>query len=137
MNELHPHDVYERLGGVDAFVAIVESFYARVERDDLLRPQYPADLEPGKERLARFLAQYFGGGDVYSRDRGHPRLRMRHAPFVITPEVAGRWATHMSAAIRDQGLDDDVESILLRYVEQATPTMINALPEGVRPLPGI
>lgn len=136
MNDLHPHDVHDRVGGLDAFVAVVASFYARVEHDELLRPQYPEDLEPGKDHLARFLAQYFGGGDVYSRDRGHPRLRMRHAPFVITPEVAGRWATHMAAAIRDQRFDADVEALMLRYVEQATPTLINALPEGAHPLPG-
>jgi hemoglobin len=134
---LDPRAVHDRVGGQPAFDALVEAFYARVEADELLRPIYPDDLEPGKRNLARFLAQYFGGGDVYSRDRGHPRLRMRHAPFEITPEVAMRWAELMAAAIGEQGFDDEVEQVLLGYVAHATPTLVNALPSGARPLPGV
>jgi hemoglobin len=133
---LEPHRVFDRVGGLDAFDALVESFYRRVEDDPLLRPIYPDDLEPGKRSLARFLAQYFGGGDLYSREKGHPRLRMRHAPFAVTPEAAMRWASLMDEAIREQGFDEDVEQVLRAYVAHATPTMINALPEGARPLPG-
>lgn len=132
---LHPHEVYERVGGMDAFEALVEAFYARVEQDALLRPHYPQDLEPGKRHLAMFLAQYFGGGDIYSSQRGHPRLRMRHAEFDITPEVAGRWAELMSAAIRELAFPSDVEHVLLSYVANATPTMINRLPDDVTELP--
>ncbi|MEX0868820.1 MAG: globin [Nitriliruptoraceae bacterium] len=133
---LHPHEVFARVGGLDAFVALVDAFYARVEVDELLRPEYPDDLEPGKQRLARFLAQYFGGGDIYSRDRGHPRLRMRHAPFTITPAHAVRWAELMAEAIRAQAFDADVEATLLDYVANATPTMINRFdtPSGTLPL---
>ena len=132
---LHPHDVYERVGGYDAFATLVDAFYDRVERDELLRPHYPEDLEPGKRHLALFLAQYFGGGDLYSSQRGHPRLRMRHAEFAITPEVALRWAELMSAAIRELRFPSDVEHVLLRYVADATPTMINRLPDDVTTLP--
>lgn len=123
--QLHPHEVYSLVGGLPAFERLVEAFYSRVECDDVLRPIYPDDLEPGKQHLALFLAQYWGGGDVYSRDRGHPRLRMRHAPFRITPDVAARWARHMSAAIDEQSFDPAVRSVMLRYVAQATPTLIN------------
>lgn len=133
---LHPHLVFDRVGGLDAFQALVDAFYRRVEDDPLLRPIYPEDLAPGRRNLARFLAQYFGGGDIYSREKGHPRLRMRHAPFAITPEAAIRWAQLMSEAIREQGFDPDVEGVLLAYVAQATPTLVNALPEGADPLPG-
>lgn len=129
---LHPHEVYERVGGLDAFEQLVEAFYRRVEQDELLRPHYPDDLEPGKRHLALFLAQYFGGGDLYSSRRGHPRLRMRHADFDISPEVAARWAELMSEAIREQRFASDVEHVLLRYVAQATPTMVNRLPEAGR-----
>lgn len=132
---LHPHEVYERVGGLDAFEALVEAFYARVEQDALLRPHYPADLEPGKRNLALFLAQYFGGGTPYSSRRGHPRLRMRHAEFDITPEVAQRWEQLMSAAIRELAFPSDVEAVLLDYVARATPTMVNRFPEGGRGLP--
>jgi hemoglobin len=132
---LHPHEVYDRVGGYDAFSALVDGFYDRVERDELLRPQYPEDLEPGKEHLAMFLAQYFGGGDIYSSQRGHPRLRMRHAHFEITPEVALRWAHLMAEAIRERQFASDVEQVLLQYVANATPTMINQLPTDVTELP--
>lgn len=133
--QIHPHDVHDLVGGWPAFQALVESFYARVEQDEVLRPRYPEDLEPGKHRLALFLAQYWGGGDVYSRHHGHPRLRMRHAPFDVTPEAAERWATHMAAAIREQRFPSEAEALMLTYVEQATPTMINRFPEQPDGLP--
>ena len=134
--QLEPHDVHDAVGGLPAFQRLVASFYARVEQDELLRPIYPDDLEPGKDHLARFLAQYWGGGDVYSADRGHPRLRMRHAPFPITPEAAMRWAELMAAAIHEQtDWPDEARQYLLAYVARATPTMINQVPEDVRTLP--
>jgi len=121
-------NVFEAVGGLDAFVTLVGSFYVRVEADEILRPIYPADLEPGKRHLAMFLAQYFGGGPIFSSERGHPRLRMRHAPFAITLEAADRWAGHMSAAIRDQGFPPGAEAAMLDYVTWATPQMINQFP---------
>lgn len=131
-----PGSVADRIGP-EAFLAIVDDFYARVEHDELLRPMYPDDLEPGKTHLAQFLAQYFGAGMVYSAHRGHPRLRMRHAPFPITIEAAARWATHMTDAIEAQGFDDDVEAELLAYVVHATPQMVNELPhDGGLPTTG-
>lgn len=131
----HPHEVYELVGGWPAFEALVDAFYARVEHDEVLRPTYPEDLEPGKHRLALFLAQYWGGGDVYSRHHGHPRLRMRHAPFEVTPERAQRWADLMSEAIREQGFPEDAEAMMLAYVAAATPTMINRFPQTPDGLP--
>lgn len=132
---LEPHQVHDAVGGLPAFVALVDAFYARVAEDDLLRPMYPEDLEPGKQHLAAFLAQYWGGGDVYGRERGHPRLRMRHAPFPITPEAALRWAELMAAAVREQGWPADAEAHVLAYVARATPTLINELPPEVQVLP--
>ncbi|MDX1510835.1 MAG: globin [Nitriliruptorales bacterium] len=121
-------NVYEAVGGLDAFVDLVNRFYERVEADDVLRPIYPDDLEPGKRHLAMFLAQYFGGGPIFSSERGHPRLRKRHAPFAITVEAADRWAGHMAAAIREQGHPPEVETAMLDYVTWATPQMINQFP---------
>lgn len=115
-------------GGPDALVRLVDAFYARVEQDPVLRPMYPEDLEPGKEHLALFLAQYFGATDLYSSRRGHPRLRMRHAPYPIDPEAAGRWATHMLAAVEDVGFTPEVRAALEEYVVRATPTLVNRLP---------
>lgn len=126
--------VFERAGGLEAFEQLVDRFYGRVEHDELLRPIYPDDLEPGKDGLARFLAQYWGGGDLYSATKGHPRLRMRHAPFPITPEVALRWAELMTASIVEMRFASDVEAALLDYVARATPTLINQLPADVEDL---
>jgi hemoglobin len=134
--ETRPEEVFDRVGGIDAFEALVEAFYAKVASDDLLRPMYPEDLEPGKRHLTLFFAQYWGGGDLYGRERGHPRLRMRHAPFPITPEAALRWAELMAESIRELRFASDVEALLLAYVARATPTLINQLPAEVTRLPG-
>jgi hemoglobin len=128
---MEPHEVFDRVGGMDAFVSLVDAFYAKVARDELLRPMYPEDLEPGKRHLAMFLAQYWGGGPIYSQERGHPRLRMRHAPFRVTPEAAQRWAQHMAASILELRFPTDVEQQLLSYVARATPTLINEFPDEV------
>jgi hemoglobin len=133
--ELQPHEVFDRVGGLPAFERLVASFYARVEQDELLRPMYPDDLEPGKRHLTLFLAQYWGGGNLYGDERGHPRLRMRHAPFPITPEAALHWAEHMAGAIGEQDFPPEVDALLLGYVGRATPTLINQLPDEVRTLP--
>jgi hemoglobin len=115
----------ERAGGPEAFVRLVDAFYVRVERDAVLRLMYPEDLGPGKRHLALFLAQYFGAENLYSDERGHPRLRMRHAPFPIDPAAAGRWATHMLAALAEQDLPEDVAAEVAAYVHRATPTLVN------------
>lgn len=125
--------ITDQAGGPDAFVRLVDAFYVHVVQDPVLRPMYPDDLEPGKEHLALFLAQYFGATDLYSAQRGHPRLRMRHAPFPIDPEAAGRWARHMMDAVADQGFPAEVRAALEEYVMRATPTLINRLPEHLLP----
>ena len=78
-----------RVGGADAISRIVESFYVRIEADSHMRPIYPEDLEPGKEKLKLFLLQWLGGPPAYSQRYGHPRLRIRHFPFVIDDLAAG------------------------------------------------
>jgi hemoglobin len=128
-HRIEPGSITERVG-IDTFFAIVDDFYARVEEDEVLRPVYPDNLEPGKTHLAQFLAQYFGAAGLYSSHRGHPRLRMRHAPFTVTPDGAARWASHMSAAIRAQNLDADSEAALLDYVTRFAPQMTNTFPDG-------
>lgn len=117
--------IFELAGGEEAFLELVERFYGRVEEDEVLRPVYPEDLEPGKRRLGLFLAQYWGGPPTYSEERGHPRLRQRHAPFEVTDEGAARWAAHMTAAIRSMEFDPRVEAALLTYVARFTPSMVN------------
>ncbi len=125
---MNPSTLTERAGGIEAFERLVDAFYVRVEVDEVLRPMYPEDLEPGKQHLARFLAQYFGAVGAYSDERGHPRLRLRHAPFPIDAEAASRWAGHMLAAVAEQGFVADVQQALEEYVVHATPTLVNRLP---------
>lgn len=117
--------VFAQVGGEDAFHTLVDDFYAAVEQDPVLRPHYPQDLELGKRHLAQFLAQYFGGGPIYSQRHGHPRLRMRHATFAITEREALRWAQLMAGAIGRQGWPAPVAREVLEYVARATPHMIN------------
>lgn len=120
------HDVYDAVGGLDAFVALVEAFYDTVANDPVLRPMYPEDLDPGKRHLALFLAQYFGGPAApYSSERGHPRLRQRHAHYPIDLDGAVRWATAMHQAIDAQSWDHTAATLVHAYVERATPMMIN------------
>ena len=127
-----PTDVspYEALGGRDTFEQLVSGFYARIAHDPVLRPMYPeADLKPAAERLLMFLEQYWGGPKTYSETRGHPRLRMRHAPFVIGPAERDIWLTHMRAALDDVGLPPEQDATLWEYLERAAHFMVNHLPE--------
>lgn len=127
-------NVYEAVGGLPWFVALVERFYEGVARDPILRPMYPDDLSGPIAHTAGFLAQYWGGGTVhYSDDRGHPRLRMRHAPFVIGQAERDAWLGHMVDAVRSGGLPPELEQRMIDYFELASTHMINDSPLGLRP----
>ena len=91
---------------------LVQSFYQKVAGDDLLRPMYPpGDLIEAEERLADFLVGRFGGPDVYVRRRGHPRLRMRHAPFPVDRAARDRWMEMMSAALEEEFPDSHRDQV--------------------------
>ena len=95
---------YALMGGADAFRRLVHRFYVGVADDPVLRPLYPdEDLGPAEERLRMFLEQYWGGPKTYSEQRGHPRLRMRHAPFRITSVERDAWLHHMREAVDELG----------------------------------
>ena len=91
--------MYEALGGEAFFVDLVEGFYQGVENDEILRPMYPEDLTDAKRHLVLFLVQYWGGPRTYLEERGHPRLRMRHAPFKITKRAREAWMTAMMSSL--------------------------------------
>lgn len=120
----HPATVYDIVGG-DYFAALVDDFYGRVADDELLRPSYPDDLSDSKRHLALFLVQYWGGPGTYSDERGHPRLRMRHAPFVVGMDERDAWLGHMTAAVRASGAPSEVRDLLDQYFQQASLAMIN------------
>lgn len=117
---------YEEIGGEETIRAIVHRFYAGVAEDPLLRPMYPEqDLGPAEERFALFLIQYWGGPGTYSAERGHPRLRMRHAPFAVTPESAERWLHHFRAGLDEADLTEEQDAEFWKYVTHAAQFMIN------------
>ena len=118
--------LYERAGGTPFFEALVGTFYAGVAADPLLRAIYPeADLGPAQHRLTLFLIQYWGGPTTYDDERGHPRLRMRHAPFAIGPAARDRWLAVMRAALAEVAPAVDVAEELERYFVVAAEAMRN------------
>jgi hemoglobin len=120
--------VYEAAGGEATFTALVERFYAGVAGDPVLRPLYPSDptmFAAAAEHLRLFLIQYWGGPGWYSESRGHPRLRMRHAPFSIGRPERDAWMGHMRAAVDSLELPAEVLAAFLEYFENAATAMMN------------
>ncbi len=118
--------LFDAVGGEATFRRLVAGFYRRVAEDPLLRPLYPeADLTAATERLTLFLVQYWGGPTTYSEQRGHPRLRLRHAPFAIGAAERDAWLAHMRAALDDLGLDPELEAPLWAYLTQAADALRN------------
>ncbi|MFM5904293.1 MAG: globin [Microbacteriaceae bacterium] len=117
---------FEQVGGKPTFEKLVKIFYEGVAEDDVLRPMYPEeDLGPAAERLQLFLEQYWGGSSAYQELRGHPRLRMRHAPFKINPLARERWLLHMRNAVDQLGLAPLKEAELWAYLDRAATAMLN------------
>ena len=117
---------YTAIGGHETFVRLVDEFYRGVADDPVLRPMYPEqDLGPAAERLTLFLEQYWGGPTTYSDERGHPRLRMRHAPFKVNPDARDRWLLHMRAAVDSLDLAPMHQAQLWDYLERAAYSMLN------------
>ena len=120
-------NVFDAAGGESTFRRLVERFYSGVAGDPVLRPVYPeADLAGATERLTLFLIQYWGGPNTYSQERGHPRLRMRHHPFVIGQRERDAWLEHMRAAVDSLDLSPAVRKAFLGYFETASTAMINS-----------
>jgi len=119
-------EIYDATGGSDApFYALVEAFYQGVEQDAVLRSLYPSDLSAAKEHLALFLIQRFGGHGEYGNKRGHPRLRMRHVPFVIGARERDAWLLHMRAAVQAVPAFAPWTEVLERYFVDAAEFLVN------------
>lgn len=118
--------MYERVGGEEFFTALVERFYEGVAADPVLRLLYPADMTASKEHLRLFLMQYWGGPRTYQTQRGHPRLRMRHAPFVIGLLERDAWLRHMRAALAGAQLSAEDREAMEDYFTMAATQLINA-----------
>ena len=121
---------YDAVGGHETFHAIVSRFYQLVREDEILRPIYPEDdLGPAEERFRLFLMQYWGGPTTYSERRGHPRLRMRHAPYPVTPKAKEHWLRHFRAALDEVALPAEQDAQFWDYVTHAAQFMVNSFDE--------
>lgn len=122
--------VYDAVGGEPFFEALTVAFYERVELDPVLRPLYPEDagaFEASRRWLSLFLCQYWGGPTTYSEARGHPRLRMRHAGFLVGRRERDAWYAAMAASVEERDLDAGLQQQLLDYFAMAADHMINAV----------
>lgn len=121
--------LHQAMGGTPFFAALVRGFYDRVWQDEVLRPMYPQDDRAGaEERLRLFLEQFFGGPTTYSDTRGHPRLRMRHAPFPIDLDARDRWLAAMTASVDALEPAPLHRAELMDYFERAATAMLNRNP---------
>jgi hemoglobin len=121
--------LFERVGGEQFFVDLVDLFYVGVAGDPLLRPLYPEELSESSHHLALFLVQYWGGPGTYNEQRGHPRLRMRHAPFVIGPAERDAWLRHMEDALAQLETEERISPAdateLRSYLDMAAHQLVN------------
>ena len=121
---------FDEVGGHETFRKLVHEFYRGVAGDPALRALYPEqDLGPAEERLRMFFEQYWGGPTTYSQERGHPRLRMRHAAFHVDPDARDRWLAHMRVAVDSIELSPLDREILWGYLERAAHAMVNTFDE--------
>ena len=125
MDALSEEKVFSQIGEV-GFSRLIGAFYRRIKTDDLLGPLYPPeDFDGAEQRLREFLIQRFGGPARYSAVRGHPRLRMRHAPFPVDLAARQRWLDLMEQALAEVQLPTDVEPVLRKYFHDTATHMVN------------
>ncbi|NDE57907.1 MAG: globin [Acidimicrobiia bacterium] len=119
--------LFDRVGGSEFFVRLVDEFYVGVVGDEVLWPLYPdqSDLDGAKHRLTLFLIQYWGGPQTYMEERGHPKLRMRHMPFHVGPLERDRWLVHMARAVEVVASDPEVRAELMAYFVPAAEHLRN------------
>lgn len=124
--DIRPPSLFDAIGGEETFRRLVDTFYAGVATDPVLRAIYPEDdLGPAAERLRMFLIQYWGGPSTYSQTRGHPRLRMRHAPFAVSSVARDAWLRHMRAALDSLDLAPEYDETMWRYFTSAAESLRN------------
>lgn len=125
MSTIPEQDVFDAIGE-DGFRKLVAAFYRQIPEDDLLGPMYPTeDLAGAEQRLRGFLIFRFGGPQTYLAERGHPRLRLRHAPFAVNQAARDRWMQLMSNALDEADLPEAVATTLRQFFEQVATFLIN------------
>jgi hemoglobin len=112
--------------GEDNFRRLIDDFYVGVASDEVMRPMYPDDLKPAKERLYLFVIQYFGGPTTYSDTRGHPALKVRHTRFRLDEEARRRWVKHMQHAIDQNPMSIESKAFIMGYFEHTAEFLKNS-----------
>lgn len=125
MTEPPPQTVFDVVGE-DGITRLVRAFYAQVPADDVLAPMYhAAELSEAERRLCDFLIYRLGGSDRYIQERGNPRLRMRHAPFVINRAARDRWLQLMSSALDAAAFPAPVDAALRGFFAETATFLLN------------
>lgn len=122
---LTENDIYAAIGseGIERFV---RAFYQQVPQDDILGPMYPEDdLQGAEERLRMFLIFRFGGPQDYLQHRGHPKLRLRHAPFTVDQRARDRWVRLMDNALEKSQLKPDATQVIQAFLSHIATFLIN------------
>lgn len=117
--------IYEAVGGAEGVRRIVEAFYPNVQKHPLLAPLFPEDIRPVMEKQYMFLSQFFGGPSLFSDAYGHPMMRARHMPFEITPARAEAWLSCMAQALKEVGLDPELQSFVLERLSGPAHHFVN------------
>ena len=126
MAESSPETVFDVIGE-DGLTRLVRGFYEQVPGDEILGPMYPpSDLAAAERRLREFLIYRFGGPDRYIVERGHPRLRVRHAPFVIHQAARDRWFQLMNASLDSAGFPPEIVAALQAFFAETATFLINS-----------
>ncbi len=123
-----PTTVYERLGGAPAIHALVNRFYELM--DELpeaytVRRIHPDSLAGSADSLFKFLSGWFGGPPLFERERGHPRLRMRHAPYPVGPVERNEWMLCMRQALDETVPNAELRGTLSKAFESMADHMVN------------
>jgi hemoglobin len=122
---MEEQEIYDAVGD-DGFARLISAFYRQIPGDSILGPMYEGrDMAAAEARLRDFLIYRFGGPDRYIQERGHPRLRMRHAPFAVTAAASQRWIELMRNALSEAGLPAEAEVALWPYLESTAAFMVN------------
>ena len=128
MNAYYEGNPYQDIGGAETLQKLVDVFYNLVAAHPDLAPIFPEDLTETKERQFKFLSQFLGGPDLYSREHGHPMLRARHMPFPITPERAEAWLSCMNQAMDKTGIQGEIREYVFNRLVQTAYHMVNQHP---------
>lgn len=117
--------IYEAIGGREAVEELVDAFYSKVAEHPKLTPIFPKDLTETARKQKQFLTQFFGGPALYSEEHGHPMLRRRHLPFVITPSRRDAWLSCMHEALSEVDIAENYKTAIFERLTLTAQHMMN------------